>query len=273
MKKYFSLLMCVIVLILCLLCTGCKAALQNFDNKEIRQTTEAMLDALVSDDHNGAYALVSEICTEDDFSLIYKQMQDLLGETDTYELNLLSIYTNFSVNNGQKTSTTTAQYELTSENVRLVVSVQVDGENRLTNFYLTPYENTDYYSTGTLENIKELSAVQWLFLLTNVVTIGITLFAFVDCCRHKVRKKVLWILILIFGFVTIGATISATGFNFNFNVGNIMAYSALIRYGSGTLMLRLMLPVGAICYFIARRSFLRPKTNQNLYGDPYSNMK
>lgn len=267
MKKYFSVLMCVILLTLCVLCTGCKTALQNLDNEKVRQPAETMLDALIADDYSGAYALVSGICTEDEFSTVYKQMRDLLGETDEYELSLLYIYTNASINNGKKSSYIEAQYEFNGENVRLVVSVRVDGEDKLTSFHLTPYENTDYHSTGTIENIKELSGVQWIFLLINVVTIGITVLALVDCCRHKIRKKVLWILILIFGFVTISATISSTGFNFIFNFGNITAYSALIRYGSGTLLLRLMLPVGAICYFLSRRSLMTPKASQNPGGD------
>lgn len=267
MKKYFSALMCVILLILCVLCTGCNEALQNLDSEKVREPAEAILDALIADDYNGTYALVSDICTEEEFSAAYKQMKDLLGETDDYELSLLYIYTNSSLKNGKKSSYTEAQYELTDENVRLVVSVRVDGKDELTSFYLTPYEQTDYYTTGTLENIKELNGVQWIFLLVNVVAIGVTVFALVDCCRHKIRKKVLWILILIFGFVTVAATISSTGFVFNFNVGTITAYSALIRQGSGTLIVRLMLPVGAIWYFLARRSLLTPKPPEGSVGD------
>ena len=43
-------------------------------------------------------------------------------------------------------------------------------------------------------------------------------------------------------------------------MGWITAYSALIRYGSGTVMLRLMLPVGTIIYFAMRRSLLKEST-------------
>ena len=93
-----------------------------------------------------------------------------------------------------------------------------------------------------------------------MIAIGFTVFALVDCSRQKIKKKALWILLLLLGFISLGATISSTSFRLNFNVGWITAYSALIRYGSGTVMLRLMLPVGTIIYFAMRRSLLKEST-------------
>ena len=136
----------------------------------------------------------------------------------------------------------------------------MDDQVGLNSFYLTPYEKTDYYFTGTLNNLKDATGAQWGFLLLNVIAIGFTVFALVDCSRQKIKKKALWILLLLLGFISLGATISSTSFRLNFNVGWITAYSALIRYGSGTVMLRLMLPVGTIIYFAMRRSLLKEST-------------
>lgn len=257
MRKNNIIAVCALVLAVLVLCGGCSAALQGLENAEIRQSTEAMLDALLANDFQAAYSLVGESYTKEDFETRFTQMRGLLGDADTYELKMLSIYTNYTISNGEKRSVVSSVYEMTSESGRMIVNVRMVDQIGLGSFYLTPYENTDYYLTGTLDNMKDATGVQWGFLLLNVLAIGFTVFALVDCCRQEIKKKALWILLLILGFVSLGATIYSTGFRFNMNLGWLTAYSALIRYGSGTVMLRLMLPVGAIIYFVMRRSLLK----------------
>ena len=257
MKKNNSLAVCAIVLAVLVLCSGCAAAIQDLENAEVRQNTEAMLDALITNDFQAAYSLVSNICTEEDFKPTFTQMQALLGNEAVYELKLLSIYTNSAISNGQKSSSVSSVYEMTTLSEKLIVSIRVDDQVGLSSFYLTPYKYTDYYFTGTLEKMEDATGAQWLVLLLNVIVLGFVVFALVDCCRHKIKKKALWILLLILGFASVGATVSPTGIRVNFNVGWITAYSALIRYGTGTVTLRLLLPVGAIVYFAKRRSLLQ----------------
>ena len=260
MRKKLVRSVCVVILTVLMLCSGCGAVLQELENAEVRQSTEEMLNALIANDFQTAYSLVSKICAEEDFKPTFTQMREHLGNADTYELKLLSIYTNGTLTNGQKIRSVNSTYEMTTNSGRVIVSVRMDDRIGLSSFYLSPYEKTDYYFTGTLENMKDATGLQWCFLLLNVVAIGFTVFALVDCSRQKIKKKALWILLLLIGFVSVGATIAATSIRLNFNVGWITAYSALIRYGSGTVMLRLMLPVGTIIYFAMRRSLLKQST-------------
>ncbi len=267
MKKSNIMAVCAIVLAVLVLCSGCAADILDLENAEVRQSTEAMLDALIANDFQTAYSLVSNICTEVDFKPTFTQMQALLGNEAVYELKLLSIYTNSAISNGQKRSSVSAVYEMTTKSEKLIVSIRIDDQVGLSSFYLTPYEYTDYYFTGTLENMESATGAQWFVLLLNVIALGFVVFALVDCCRHKIKKKALWILLLILGFVSVGATVSATGIRMNFNVSWITAYSALIRYGTGTVALRLMLPVGAIVYFAKRRSLCQQSTVTDVPGN------
>ena len=260
MRKNLVKSVCVIILTVLMLCSGCTALLQELENAEVRQSAEAMLDALIANDFQTAYSLVNKICTEEDFKPAFTQMQELLGNADTYELKLLSIYANSTVTNGQNISSVSSVYEMTTKSGRVIVSIRIDDQAELNTFYLTPYEKSDYYFTGTLKSMKDATGAQWGFLLLNVIAIGFTVFALVDCSRQKIKKKALWILLLLIGFVSLSTTISSTSFKLNFNAGWITAYSALIRYGSGTVVLRLMLPVGAIIYFAMRRSLLKKST-------------
>ena len=260
MRKNLVKSVCVIILTVLILCSGCTKVLEDLENAQVRQSAEGMLDALISNDFQTAYSLVNKICSEEDFKPAFTQMQELLGNVDTYELKLLSIFANSTVSNGQRISSISSVYEMMTKNGSVVVNIRIDDQVGLNSFYLTPYEKTDYYFTGTLNNLKDATGAQWGFLLLNVIAIGFTVFALVDCCRQKIKKKALWILLLLLGFVSLSATISSTNFRLNFNVGWIIAYSALIRYGSGAVMLRLMLPVGTIIYFAMRRSLLKEST-------------
>ena len=256
MKRNTLMTVFVVILALALLFCGCSALLENMEDARTRQSTEAILDALIADDFQAAYSQVTHICTEAEFKPVFTQLKGLLGDADSYELKLLSINTNSRLHNGQTSRTVSSVYEMTAQSGRIVVSIQMEDSFGLSSFHLTPYEQTDYYVTGTLETLRQSSAVQWIFLLLNVLPIGLSVLALVDCLRHKFKYKVLLVLLLIFGFVSVGATIASTSFRLNFILGSFTAYSALIRYGSGTVMLRLMLPIGAIAYFLMRRSLL-----------------
>ena len=202
MRKKLVRSVCVVILTVLMLCSGCGAVLQELENAEVRQSTEEMLNALIANDFQTAYSLVSKICAEEDFKPTFTQMRELLGNADTYELKLLSIYTNGTLTNGQKFRSVNSTYEMTTNSGRVIVSVRMDDRIGLSSFYLSPYEKTDYYFTGTLENMKDATGLQWCFLLLNVVAIGFTVFALVDCSRQKIKKKALWILLLLIGFVS-----------------------------------------------------------------------
>lgn len=256
MKRHTLMTVFAVMVALALLLCGCSALLETMEDAQSRQSTEAILGALIADDFQAAYSQVKHACTEAEFKPAFAQMKALLGDADSYELKLLSINTNSRLYNGQTSRTVSSVYEMTTQNSRIIVSIQMDAALGLRSFYLTPYEKTDYYITGTLDTLGQSSATQWIFLLVNVIAIGLTVLALVDCLRHTFKRKALWILLLVLGFITVGATISSSSLRLNFLFGWITAYSALIRYGSGAVMLRLMLPIGAIVYLIKRRSLL-----------------
>ena len=254
MKKTKMLAVCLTLLFAILLFCGCAPTTENL---LLQETTQTMLDALIADDVDAAYALVRDVCTEEEFTPVFSNMRALLGNTETYTLNLLSFYSSQSLINGQSSATASASYEMVTGQGKFIVSIQASGDcSTLQSFYLTPYEMTDYYFTGTLNTMKNATVFQWVLLLSNLFVYGASLFALVDCCRHKMKKKALWIVLLILGFITLGATVSSTGFRINWNLLSVTAYSALIRYGSGTIVIRFLVPAGAIAYFFSRRSLL-----------------
>lgn len=239
-------------------CCGCSAVKQIMDDEEIRGYTETMLDALIADDFDKAYAVVDDVCTEEEFSATFPEMQKLLSDTDDYTLELTSIYKNSSFANGETVNSTTASYEVVTETQTFVVNVQTNSAcDNLCAFNIVPFEKTNYYYTGTIDSMKNATATQWVMLLLNLPAIGVAIFALADCCRKKIKNKAFWIIFIILGFAALSATLGTSSISFNVNIGWMSAYSALVRYGGGMMVFRLMLPVGAIVYL-----FMRNKLNE-----------
>ena len=257
MKKRKILTLTAVVLAVVLCFAGCSEMYQRAENAEIHQQTRAMLDAVIANDLDAAYAMVSDVFAMEDFQPNFQVLAELVSGTEGYELEMLSYYTYSSLVNGNRTQTVQSVYEMTTETERFIVEVVIDSYLGMTTFRMVRYEETDYYYTGLLGHMEDADIVQWGLLLSNVVAIGLTVIALVDCCRHSVKKKGLWITVLILGFMTVSVKTAASTFGIHLSFGWLLNYAALVRYGGGTTILRILVPVGAVAYLIARRKILK----------------
>lgn len=258
MKKIKRTAVIVLLAVLVLLLSGCTALVQGFENEELRDHTDVMLNAVLMNDSDAAYTLVSDICSKTEFEPVFDEMYNLLKGVEGYELKLISIYKKSNFDNGKSVTVTDSVYEMQTQGKKYVVSVQKRSDvEKLSSFYITPYEKTNLYYTGVIQNMKGASFLQWGFLLSNLVIIALMVFALVDCCRHKIKLKPLWIIIILLGALSLGATITATSFHFNFNLVWFAAYNAFVRYGGGQVTVRLVIPWGIALYFVLRHWLIK----------------
>lgn len=269
MKKVRLFAALLLLFSLALLCAGCTPNLEAFENMDSRLHTESILDALIADDFQSAYTSFSNICSESEFTTIFQQMQELVLGTEKYGLKLLQIQNQTSIINSAQTKTIYSTYEMMSDSGRMIIDIVINEDSDILSFYITPYEHTGYYVTGMLANMEDATAVQWVFLVLNIIPLGFTIYAVVDCCRQKIRKKALWIIWLLLGFATIGFTLSASSVRLNFNLGWLTGYTSLIRYGSGAMVVRFMLPAAAISYFAARKTLLQKAAAESAPNEEY----
>lgn len=249
-------LVCLAVLML-LVCVGCSVLADELENDRLRANVEDMLDAIIADDYSSAYALVEETVANEDFVNAYQGLRNILKGVESYEISILYVYQNYSTGTSGSIQTFTATYEIATEVGRFVVdSEMVSTQDGLSRFVVAPYEDTDYYSVGTVGNMKNAAILQWVFLLSNIVIIGAAVWAFVDCCRQKIKKKALWLLLIFIGFAAVAVTLRDSGVSLNLTFGWLTSYTAYVTYGGGTIMLRIMSPAGAIIYFVSRNSII-----------------
>lgn len=249
MKK----LICMILACLLLMSlAGCSALLSD---SEIRAAGTDMLDALLSDDYEGSYAMVSQACTEEEYAQVYSQFRAVLSGIETYELQLLQL--NKNTTNGR--TVTQAIYRIQLEKEPLLLSVALDSEvSGLVTFYLSVDDETVVSYNGDLSNMRDANFLQWAMLAVAALTLAFVIWMAVDCCRRKMKRKALWLVLILLGSVMITTTLSGSSFSIRYNLGLLLNHSALLRYTDGSFVSRLLIPAGAIVYFARRKKLSAP---------------
>ena len=253
---------CVVLVMLLLLLAGCgaqdeweaaeKAAGLLSDvteDSQLRADTEKLLDAMLANDYAAAWDAVYEGVDAAEFRKMYIELQPHLIQIEDYELVVANI--NKTVSNG--VSTVSVRYMMTAGDLRLFVdATRVEGYEGLVGFYLNEY--VPVVATGTLGNMQDTNALQWIVLVIGMLEIVFAVWMFVDCCCHKLRRKWLWLLFIALGYLLINLIVTPEQFRVNFNVGVYLSYTSLIRYSTGGFTLRVMIPVGAVVYLICRKT-------------------
>ena len=268
-KRLFCLLLCALLLLL----AGCGAAeswesMQSaadslgeaLEDPQLRQDATAMLDYIIADDKAQAYKLVADVITEEDFQEPYDLMREHLQTVGSYEL--VASYKSVRAQNG--VNVVSVRYLMTAGEDRFVLETARSEEfTGLAGFYLTPY--VEVQQTGTLTTMEGADWLQWMFLVFAGLELVFVVVILVDCCRHKVEKKWLWILLILVGSLSVLVMSTDSGLQVNYNYGLFFSHTALIRYSTGGFMARLYLPIGAIAYAMARKKLFA--TYADLYPD------
>lgn len=247
MKK----LMCLLLAVLLVCLTGCSALQEALDDPQLTEATENVLDAMIAGDSQSAWEYCAAACTQEEFDQFYAQIVPLLEGVESY--TLVPHYVQNTNSNGVVTKS--IRYLLTSGETQLwVTAVQQEGVDTLVGFhvYLVTTE------TGTLSTARDNDFGQWVVLVIGMAEIAFMLVVLVDCIRHKMQKKWLWILIILLGGVTVLLTSTPQSMNVRFNFGLFLnSYTALLKYNTGGFAFRLLIPAGSIVYLCMRRSLLK----------------
>lgn len=246
MKKWLRLLSVTLaVLALLVFATSCDLSERG---EQAKALCAQMTDAILADDAEAAYAIVSDACTEDEFATVYESILPLFQGIASYELRQAGFQS--KMENGVVSYTATC-YVVCEGEERLAVEVAtVDGYEGLTQYTVVEAAALKY--TGSLTTIGEFNPVQWGLLIYSALCIALVVLMILDCIRRTLNAKVLCILLILLGHLKISA-VSAEGLSASFRIGGFLPFSKLLLYGNGAWELTLFLPVGAVVYFLLRK--------------------
>ncbi len=246
-RRLFSLIALLFATLM--LFTSCGNLMQ--ENEDVRKMTESFLDATIANDAEAAYAVLTEISDKESFSQVFPQIVSLFDGVESYTLKQTGWYT--SLDNGVQTTTMTYSVETNEETVFIVKSTVKDGFDDL---YLISFNDTKWVTTKG----EELMPLNIGLIIVSVAAMAFSIWMLVDCIKRKVSKKPLWIILILLG-IKFSLTFTHQNMKFNWATGLFLHLSGVnADIYANTVTISLLIPVGAIVYFIIRKRITKKES-------------
>jgi len=252
-KGLRSVFFAVLIMLLCVGTFGCMPQIEA--DESFRVQANALTQALMEKDAEAAYEQIdSQQIDQETFDSAFADMINYLGDFSTFEVGEATGY-NYNLQNGVSYERVTFLVDTDHKDFYIAVT-QMNESAKVGGFHVTLVEALSPSYTGTVTTMSGANAVQWGVLIGGLALLGFAIWMLVDCARRKIRKKVLWLLLIIFGFLSLSVSLGDM-MNFSFNIGFFLSTSALRIYSNGAITLSLVIPVGAIVYFFLRKKLTR----------------
>lgn len=253
MKKAFLALL----LTLCLLClSGCSqitdGLLSLVADKVESSGADALarqfIDGLLANDVEKSHDVFVDEVELAQVLQVFPTMQAALPDVDSYTLTPTSW--NSQTTNGVTQITCAFLLEM-GDQTFVVQTLQISTMEGLYNIHIAPYTQ----EAATESTVQKNPFVSVVFTIISVLTVVFVIWALVDCGRHKIHRKWVWVLVILLGNMLLTFLLSANHFRFHMNLGLSLNSTSLNLYDDG-FQLRLLVPVGSILYFIRRKHLL-----------------
>lgn len=251
-------LLALLLTLVCVCLTGCAALEEKVfemvaaqvERTGLEAPTRTIVDSLLAGDIDLMLSALAPEFTKEDLQGNFEHMCAMLPPTKEYSLAPTSWKTNTS--NG--VIQTTVQFLLTAADQTFVVeTTSLSNVDRVAHFYIAPVPAQEV--TPVEDASSEVSSVEVGFALISLLEVGFVIWALVDCCRHKISRKWLWVLAILLGNVMLLLTLNGSKLNLNLQLGLHLNATAFKLRDSG-FYLSLMVPAGSIAYLIHRKRLL-----------------
>ncbi len=240
----------VALLVLVLVLSGCNSVSEVIDDSDIRTDAQALLEAFVADDYAACRALLDENVTDADLESIFPAIHHALEELGAYEMT--AVNWDRKITNEQNVTAIRYLIEGGSGKYYLTVS-KLAGREGLSGFQITDAEADAEPTTPT-------GPIHWVFTAIGAAVLIFVIWMFVDCARRKMKRKWLWLPLILLGTVLLTLTMRGGNMAFNFKIGLYFGMTSLTTFARGGFKVMLYVPLGAIVYFYKRRDLtIRPE--------------
>ena len=235
------LLLCLAAVLLTL--SACTPDMDVGNNTEL---ASEFMDHVIADDYDAAYGMVKATVTDPDFRAYWTSIQAAAEGATAYEMEQIGWQVNTV--NGITDCTTAYQVYPNNGHTVLLRVVTREGIEGIAGIHFS--DVTDFLK-DTESFIPTARIVLWV---VSGLCMAFTVWMFVDCMRRKMKYKVVWAILILFGMaftVTVGQAS-----NFAFNLGLFFQPSAITADpGLLAVVTKVVIPVGAILYLCLRKRF------------------
>lgn len=208
--------------------------------------SDQFMDHVIADDYDSAYRLVKATVTDPDFRDYWETIRSVAEGAETY--TKLPVQRNATRSGGVTTITTAYQVNLDNGRIVLLRVVIQDGIEGIAGIHFS--DITEFiHTTDTY-----VPVLQAIVLVFSLLCMAFTIWMFVDCLRRKMKYKVVWAILTVFG-IALNLTVGET-FSFSFHIGLFVQMSTVqVDPGLVAVVTKLVIPVGAILYLCLRKKF------------------
>ena len=239
-KRFF--VMIIVVLLLAMSFTSCGFEEETQMAKEVCTN---FLDWVLKDDFQMAYSLFDDNVSGSDFAEFWDYVCDIMENSKSYEIEELG----WEFTNYEGVDLFASSFEVVTDDGKVIqFIVYIDGEGL--------YGMDAYDSTPFVESTKWVSVVNIVMTVISLVLFVVTIWMIIDVAKRKIRNKVLWILLILFGFWFEAAIGFEAGY-FDFNFGISLLFKAAKAYTINSVEAigaRIAIPIGTIIYFFLRKT-------------------
>ena len=239
-KRFFAMI--IVILLLAMSFTSCGFEEETQMAKEVCTN---FLDWVLKDDFLMAYSLFDDIVSGSDFAEFWDYVCDIMENSKSYEIEELG----WEFTNYEGVDLFTSSFEVVTDDGKVIqFIVYIDGEGL--------YGMDAYDSTPFVESTKWVSVVNIVMTVISLVLFVVTIWMIIDVANRKIRNKVLWILLILFG-VWFEAAIGFEAGYFDFNFGISLLFKTAKAYTINSVEAigaRIAIPIGTIIYFFLRKT-------------------
>ena len=241
LRRALPLLMTALVLLVTL--TSCTPEVDYGNSIKL---SDQFMDHVIADDYDSAYGMVKATVTDPDFRDYWETIRSVAEGAETY--TKLPVQRNATRSGGVTTITTAYQVNLDNGRIVLLRVVTQDGIEGIAGIHFS--DITEFiHTTDTY-----VPVLQTIVLVFSLLCMAFTIWMFVDCLRRKMKYKVVWATLTVFG-IALNLTVGET-FSFSINIGLFVQMSTVqVDPGLVAVVTKLVIPVGAILYLCLRKKF------------------
>jgi hypothetical protein len=215
------------------------------DSAEAREICEDYFDAVIDNDFAAAYDIFEDIAEREQVEEMWSYTKDALGKSKSYELK----QEGWNSHTEKGVTLRQVSYKLVSDDDKtMYVTIVLDDEGI---YGFNVLDSTEF--------IKDTAYVRIIGVILTVISFalfGVTIWMIVDVCKRNIKKKALWILLIVVG-VWIEAAIGIEAGYFDFDFGLFFGIKTATAYTINSVQAigaRISIPIGTIIYFFLRKS-------------------
>ena len=209
---------------------------------EAKALAEELMDCVIENDRTSAKAMFKGVSTSD-FNAFWNELRSIYDGATEY--TMLQTGLSSKIDDGVKTITVVLRIQGDNGGVGQL-TLTYNGDLALIGVHvvnLTPETYSIFASLG--------------MVLLSLAFVAFSIWMIVDAAKRNIKYKALWIVICC--LTTVVTVMTATGgdFDFNWSLSGFVNVGYLFATAS-TVTVRIVLPIGAIIYFFARKTLPAP---------------